>query len=178
MLFGGSYTVNRFSVSVDYQTVYLPFLPANPLSQALTVSLRVKVFGNFQFNGETSYADKLRYSADVSTLLIHNFQGGPTGETFNFPKYIVRGHVRDESGAPIEGAAVRIGGQLIYTNASGEFMTRLNKTGQLPFEVVLPEFQNVMPFRIVAAPPAVTAEPEDSSHDVLVVLSPAFRPRN
>src|SRR5439155_21912658 len=32
-------------------------------------------------------------------------------------------------------------------------------------------------FRVVAAPPTVTAEPEDSAHDVLVVLSPVFRPK-
>jgi hypothetical protein len=177
VLFGGSYTVNRFSANVDYQTVYLPFTPENPLSQALTVSLRVKLFGSFQVTGDTFYSGKLRYSAGASILLVHDFQSGATRETFNFPKYIVRGHVRDESGAPIEGAALRIGGELIYTNASGEFMLRLKKIGQLPFEVVLPKFQNAVPFRIVAAPPTVTAEAEDSAHDVLVVLSPAFRPR-
>jgi hypothetical protein len=181
ILFGGSYTANRFAVSVDYQTIYLPFLPANPFAQSLSVSLRIKLFGNFQVNGDTfrSADGRLRYSAGASTLLVHNFQhGGGNSDSFNFPKYIVRGHVRDESGAPIEGAALRIGDELVYTNAFGEFMVRQKKAGQLRFEVVLPEFLNTLTFRVVAAPPTVTAEPEDSAHDVLVVLSPVFRSRS
>jgi hypothetical protein len=179
VLFGGSYTTNRFSVSVDYQTLYLPFLP-NPFSQGLTVSLRLKLFGNFQVNGQTfrSSDGKLRYSAGASTLLVHNFQHGGSSETFSFPKYIVRGHVRDEGGSPIEGAALRIGDELVYTNVFGEFMLRQKKPGQLRFEVVLGEFLNTLPFRVIAAPPTVTAEPEDSTQDVLVVLAPVFRPRN
>ncbi|HEV2992247.1 MAG TPA: hypothetical protein VG759_27685 [Candidatus Angelobacter sp.] len=180
VLFGGSYTANRFAVSVDYQTIYLPFLPTNPFQQGLSVSLRMKLFGNFQVSGDTfrSSDGKLRYSAGASTLLVHNFQRGGSSETFSFPRYIVRGHVRDEGGAPIEGAALRIGDELVYTNALGEFMVRQKKAGQLLFEVVLPQFQNALPFRVVAAPPTVTAEPEDSAHDVLVVLSPAFKPRS
>src|SRR5205807_1905566 len=179
VLFGGSYSTNRFTVSVDYQTLYLPFL-ANPFSQGLSVSLRLKLFGNFQVNGQTfrSSDGKLRYSAGASTLLVHNFQqGGGRSETFNFPKYIVRGHVRDQGGAPIEGAALRIGGELVYTNAFGEFMVRQKKAGPLPLEVVLGEFLNTLPFRVVAAPPTVNAEPEDSALDVQVVLSPVFRSR-
>lgn len=178
VLFGGSYTTNRFAVSVDYQTLYFPFLPANPFQQGLSVSLRVKLFGNFQVNADTfrSPDGKLRYSVGANTLLIHNFQrGGSNNETFNFPKYVVRGHVRDEAGAPIEGAALRIGDEIVYTNAMGEFLLRRKKADQLQFEVVLQEFQNALTFTIIAAPATVTAEPEDSAHDVLVVLSPVFR---
>lgn len=180
ILFGGSYTTNRFAVNVDYQDMYLPFLPNNPFTQSLTVSLRIKLWGNVQVNGDTfrSSDGKLRYSAGASTLLVHNFQRGGSGETFNFPKYIVRGHVRDEGGAPIEGAALRIGDEVVYTNAFGEFILRQKKPGQLRFEVVLPEFLNALTFRVVTAPPAVTAEPEDSAHDVLVVLSPVFKPKS
>lgn len=180
ILFGGSYTTNRFIISVDYQDLYFPFLPNNPFSQSLAVSLRVKLFGNVQVSGDTfrSSDGRLRYSAGASTLLVHNFQHGGGGQTFSFPKYVVRGHVRDESGAPIEGAALRIGDELVYTNAFGEFMLRQKTSGQLPFEVVLPEFLNRLTFRVVAAPPTVTAEPEDSAHDVLVVLAPVFQPRS
>lgn len=178
VLFGGSYTTNRFAVSVDYQTLYLPFVPANPFQQGLSVSLRVKLFGNFQVNADTfrSPDGKLRYSVGANTLLVRNFQhGGSANETFNFPKFVVRGHVRDEAGAPIEGAALRIGDEIVYSNAMGEFLARRKKADQLRFEVVLPEFQNALTFTIIAAPATVTAEPEDSAHDVLVVLSPVFR---
>jgi len=180
ILFGGSYTTNRFAVNVDYQDLYLPFLPNNPFTHSLTVSLKVKLWGNVQVNGDTfrSSDGRLRYSAGASTLLVHNFQRGANNESFNFPKYVVRGHVRDEGGAPIEGAALRIGDQLVYTNALGEFIVRQKTAGPLRFEVVLPEFLNPLTFKVITAPASVTAEPEDSAHDVLVVLSPVFRPRS
>jgi hypothetical protein len=179
VLFGGSFTTNRFAVNVDYQTLYLPFLP-NPFSQGLSVSLRVKLFGNVQINGQTfrSSDGKLRYSAGASTLVVHNFQhGGNGGEVFNLPKYVVRGHVRDQGGSPIEGAALRIGGELVYTNAFGEFMLRQKKAGPLALEVVLEEFTNHLRFKVIASPPTVTAEPEDSAPDVQIVLEPVFRSR-
>ncbi|HEY6249397.1 MAG TPA: carboxypeptidase-like regulatory domain-containing protein [Candidatus Angelobacter sp.] len=180
ILFGGSYTANRFAVNVDYQDMYLPFLPNNPFTHSLTVSLKLKLWGNVQVNGDTfrSSDGRLRYSAGASTLLVHNFQRGAGNETFNFPKYVVRGHVRDVSGAPIEGAALRIGDQLVYSNAFGEFILRQRTAGPLRFEVVLPEFLNALTFKVVTAPASVTAEPEDSAHDVLVVLSPVFKPRS
>lgn len=180
ILFGGSYTTNRFAVNVDYQDLYLPFLPNNPFTHSLTVSLRLKLWGNVQVNGDTfrSSDGRLRYSAGASTLLVHNFQQGANNETFNFPKYVVRGHVRDEGGIPIEGAALRIGDQLVYTNAFGEFILRERNGGPLRFEVVLPEFLNTLVFKVITAPASVTAEPEDSAHDILVVLGPVFKPRS
>jgi hypothetical protein len=51
-LFGGSYTTNRISVSVDYQTLYMPFL-ANPLVTGIGVTLRVKLWRGFQVDGAT-----------------------------------------------------------------------------------------------------------------------------
>lgn len=179
ILFGGSYTTNRFAVNVDYQDLYLPFLPNNPFTHSLTVGLKLKLWGNIQVNGDTfrSSDGRLRYSAGASTLLVHNFQHGAS-ETYSFPKYVVRGHVRDESGAPIEGAALRIGNELVYTNAFGEFILRQQTAGPLRFEVVLPEFLNTLTFKVITAPASVTAEPEDSAHDVLVVLSPVFKPRS
>ncbi len=176
VLFGGSYSTNRVTVSVDYQTLYLPFLP-QPFSQGLSVTLRLKLFGSFQVNGQTfrSSDGKLRYSAGASTLLVHNFQHGGNEGQVSMSKYVVRGHVRDESGAPIEGAALRIGDEIVYTNAFGEFLLRQKKAGELRLEVVLAEFFNTFPFRVVAAPPTVIAGPEDSAPDVLVVLAPASR---
>jgi hypothetical protein len=176
VMFGGSYAVNRFAVSVDYQTLYLPFA-ANPFQQGVSVTLRLRLFGNFEVNGQTfrSSDGKLRYSAGASTLLIHNLQkGGNGGEVFTMPKFVVRGHVRDQSGAPIEGAALRIGDELVYTNAYGEFLVRQKKAGLLRLEIVLGEFLNTLRFRVIAAPPTVTAEPDNSAPDVLIVLAPAF----
>jgi hypothetical protein len=173
-LFGGSYTTNRFSASVDYQTLYMPFL-ANPLVTGIGVTLNLKLWGSFQVNGQTfrSPDGKLRYTASASTLLTSNLRPADGyGKQPRMGSYVIRGHVRDEGGAPIEGAAIRIGNEMAYSNAAGEFLLRLSKPQHLPLTVLGQEFLTPLNFMVVSAPPAVTATPEDSSADVLVVLRP------
>jgi hypothetical protein len=171
-LFGGSYTVNRMAVSVDYQTVYMPFLK-NPVVTGIGVNMNLKLWGNFQLHGQSfrSPDGRLRYTASLSTLLVGSGQGQRAGrETFKMPGWIVRGHVRDESGAPIEGAALRIGNEVVYTNAAGEFMAREQHAASLPLQVVLEQFLNPLPFTVVSAPATVLPGPEPSRADVTIVL--------
>jgi hypothetical protein len=174
-LFGGSYTVNRISVSVDYQTLYMPFL-AKPLVTGIGVSLHLKLWGGFQVNGNTfrSPDGKLRYTASGSTLLTPNFRlaNGNEKQAFKMGDYIVRGHVCDERGSPIEGAAIRMGEQMVFSNEAGEFFLRLAKPEHLALTVVAQEFLTPLHFTVVAAPPTITAAPEDSATDVVIVLRP------
>jgi hypothetical protein len=75
VLFGGSYTTNRISVSVDYQTLYMPFV-ANPLVTGIGVTLRVKLWRGFEVDGATfrSPDGRLRYTASGSALLTSSFR--------------------------------------------------------------------------------------------------------
>jgi hypothetical protein len=171
--FGGSYVTNRIVVSVDYQTLYMPFL-ANPFSQGISISLRVRLFRGMQVNVQTfrSADGHLRYTASGETLLTNNFRvAGSNGEdAFKHLRYMVRGHVQDRTGKPIEGAAIRIGQQLVFTNVDGEFFVRLKKPGTLPLEVVLTEFLNPASFHLVSALPAVKVFPEATAPDIEIVL--------
>src|SRR6267378_3171570 len=137
VLFGGSYVTNRFTVSVDYQTLYMPFL-VNPFSQGISISLRVRLFRSLQVNAQT-------------------FRSGD-------------GHLQDQTGGPIEGAAIRIGEQLVFTNEDGKFFVRRNKAGNLTLEVVLTEFLNSTPFHLVLAPSSVRVFPEALAPDIEIVL--------
>lgn len=173
-LFGGSYTTNRVSINVDYQTLYMPFL-ANPLVTGIGVTLQLKLWGGFQVNGDTfrSPDGKLRYTGSLSTLLTPNLHLARSGE--NRPKfgdYVVRGHVRSEHGSPIEGAAILLGDQTVYTNEAGEFLLRLKKPQQVAISVLTEEFLGPLHFTVVSAPATVTAASEDSASDVLIVLRP------
>jgi len=98
---------------------------------------------------------------------------GNRSETYKLPKYIVRGHVQDEKGNPIGGAAIRIGQEIVYTNADGDFFVRQKKPGVLAFEVALPEFLNEATFEVVSAPATAVAAPDATAPDLLVVLGPA-----
>jgi hypothetical protein len=174
-LFGGSFTTNRLSVSVDYQTLYMPFL-ANPLVTGIGVTLNLKLWGGFGVNGQTfrSPDGKLRYTASANTLLTPSLRPAERkqNQAIKIGGYIVRGRVTDEAGAPIEGAAIHIGEKTVYSNAAGEFMLRLTKPQHLALTVIPQEFLNPLNFTVVAAPPTVTAQPEDSVADVLIILRP------
>src|SRR6266481_121199 len=174
-LFGGSFTTNRLSVSVDYQTLYMPFL-ANPLVTGIGVTLNLKLWGGFGVNGQTfrSPDGKLRYTASANTLLTPSLRAAERSQnqTTKLGGYIVRGRVSDETGAPIEGAAIHIGDKTVYSNAAGEFMLRFTKARHLDLAVIPQEFLTPLSFTIVSAPPTVTAQPEDSAAAVLIVLRP------
>jgi hypothetical protein len=174
-LFGGSYTSNRLSVSVDYQTLYMPFL-ANPLVTGIGVTLQLKLWGGFQVNGNTfrSPDGKLRYTGSLSTLLTPNLHLARSAESRvpKFGDYVVHGHVRNERGSPIEGAAILLGDQTVFSNEAGEFLLRLNKPRQMTLTVLPQEFLSPLRFIVVSAPSTVTAASEDSAPDVLIVLRP------
>jgi len=179
-LFGGSYTTNRFSVSVDYQTLYMPFL-ANPLVTGVGVTLHLKLWGGVQVNGETfrSPDGKVRYTGSISTLLTPRFHlaGGEDKSAPKLGDYVVHGHVRDEHGSSVEGAAILIGDQTVFSNAAGEFLLRSNKARQLALTVLTDEFLTPLHFTVVSAPLTTSAAPEESATDVLIVLHPVTNDR-
>jgi hypothetical protein len=171
--FGGSYVTNRVAVSVDYQTLFMPFL-VNPFSQGVSISLRVRLFKSVQANVQTfrSADGHLHYTAWGDMLLTNKFRAIRSNgdDPFKHLRYVVRGHVQDQAGRPIEGAAIRIGQQLVFTNEDGEFFVRFNKAGTPTLEVVLTEFQNPASFRLASALPAVKVLPEALAPDVEIVL--------
>jgi hypothetical protein len=171
--FGGSYITNRITASVDYQNLYMPFL-VHPFSQGISISLRVRLFRSMQVTMQTfrSSEGHLRYTASGDTLLTTKFRAvGSNGEDpFKHLRYMVRGHVQDQTGSRIEGAAIRVGQQLVFTNADGEFFVRRNKAGTLTLEVVLTEFLNSASFQLVSALPSVKVSPEADALDVEIVL--------
>ena len=114
----------------------------------------------------------LRYSVWGDTLLTNKFRAVRSNgeDPFKHLRYMVRGHVQDRTGSPIEGAAIRIGQQLVFTNADGKFFIRLNKAGSLTLEVVLTEFLNPALFHLVSALTEVEVSPEPVAPDVEIVL--------
>src|SRR5439155_232817 len=142
ILYGGNYLSNAFSVGVDYQTLYLPFR-ANPFSQGINISLRIRLFSSLQVSAQTfrSPAGQLRYTAAGNTILTSNFRPAVNESAKNFKRlrYVVRGRVQDERGQPVEGAALVIGDEIVFTNAAGEFLVRRKSAAMLPVQVRLTE---------------------------------------
>ncbi|MGH9603139.1 MAG: SPOR domain-containing protein, partial [Terriglobales bacterium] len=182
MSFGGQFLSNRFTIGVDYQTLYIPFSPT-PFTQALALKIRFRPFGSVDLNAQTYVTPdgKLRYTAFGNTAL-YRYSGlrvGESGQNFTMGRYIVRGRVLDDKEQPLNGAALRIGKELAFTDVDGRFFLRVKKARRYPVGVALEEF--ILPgyFEVVSAPAEVQAVAEDSQEEMVIVVrrvSPPKRP--
>jgi hypothetical protein len=173
--FGGDFISNRLMVSVNYQNVYLPFRPSNPFQQALALNASFRVTGPMQITAASNVAPDghLRYSIGMSTYL-YRLRGmalnANSPDSFSISKYVIQGVVLDDLGAPLEGAALRIGKQVVYTDSSGRFMLRFSKRGSYPLSLAPEEFLTNGVYQVVSAPSEVHSESEDNAIDVRVVV--------
>ncbi|MBZ5596862.1 MAG: hypothetical protein LAN83_00955 [Acidobacteriia bacterium] len=170
--FGGNLIGNRLSVGLEYQTIYVPYVPAKPFTQAAVINIRLRPFGNVELNGGTGVgADgKVRYTAWGNTLMVRNDRYQQTPAAMTIPKYIIRGHVADESGKPIRGAALRIGKELTFTDSDGLFFVRASKRSGVPVEVAFDEFLASGNWEKVTVPESANPELEEHAVELEVVL--------
>jgi hypothetical protein len=173
--FGGNFTSNRLQLIADYQNVYLPFRPDRPFEQALALNVAFRVAGPLQITGASNVAPDghMRYTFGVSTYL-YRFSGlisnANSPDSFSIAKYLVQGVVEDDQSNPVEGAALHVGKQVVYTDSLGHFMARFSKRGVFPLSVAPEEFITNGLYQVVSAPSQVRAEPEDTSSQVQVVI--------
>jgi len=172
--FGGDFTSNRLLLRADYQNVYLPFRPDRPFQQALALNVALRVAGPLQITAASNIAPDghLRYSFGVSTYL-YRFRGmamNANSDSFSIAKYVVQGVVKDDQGIPVEGAALHIGKEVVYTDSCGRFMARFSKRGPFPLSVAPDEFINNGVYEVVSAPSQVSAAAEDDATNVQVVV--------
>ncbi len=180
MSFGGQFLSNRFTIGVDYQTLYIPFNPV-PFTQAIALKLRFRPFGNVDLNAQTYVTPdgKLRYTAFGNTAL-YRYSGLRVGEgsqNFKLEDKIIRGRVVDEKNEPVNGAALRIGKELVFTDVEGKFFVRVKKARGYAVKVVIEEFIVPGYFEVVTAPAEIQAVAEDSEVEVVIVVRRVSPPR-
>lgn len=177
--FGGNYFSNRFTVGVDYQTVYVPFLK-QPFQQGLALTLQLRPFGGIELNGQSFLGPdgKTRYSVSGSDMLYgaSRFFGVNGSSGFRLPRYVIRGRVVDERGNAIPGAAVRVEGEVLLTNAAGEFFMRQKRSGTYSIRVSFEDFVNPLPYEVVYCPQKVTAAREEAAPEVVITLRRSRNP--
>lgn len=174
--FGGNFISNFATVSVDYQTLFLPFLtgPQGQFKQVMVVGLHFQLPHGVQFNMESNVTPlgQIRYTAYATTYAYRGMGGGSNGTSFNgsFFQNVVRGQVLDPGGNPIEGAAFHVGTELAVSDTEGNFMVRMKKPGTLAFTVAFDQFTAPGKYVIVQAPVKVNATKEDDAQDYAIVL--------
>ena len=171
--FGGDFTSNRLMLQADYQNLYLPFRPDHPFQQALALNAAVRVLGPMQITAASNVdpTGHLRYTFGMSTYVYRTSGMTSThSESFSIAKFLVQGVVKDDQGNPVEGAALRIGKEVVYSDSTGAFLARMGKHGPFPLSVVPEEFLTNGLYEAVSAPSTVRAETEDAAANLEIVI--------
>ena len=173
VLFGANLLTALGEFGVDYQIVHQPLQSFQPFRSALNLTARLQLGGY-----STSFGTYVRpdgavdYSASGSTFLYTGSSMGaqPIQTTTGIARFIVRGTVRDEAGDPVEGAALDLGGHVVFTNAAGVFFIRDGRPRRLPVTVLLREFLLPGRWELVSAPAVAEARAEGREATLAIVL--------
>jgi hypothetical protein len=113
----------------------------------------------------------VRYTFGMSTWLYRTSgMMSARSETFSIAKFLVQGVVKDDQGNPVEGAALHIGKEVVYSDSTGAFLERMGKHGPFPLSVAPDEFIMNGVYETVSAPSSVRAETDDAAANVEIVI--------
>jgi hypothetical protein len=159
----------------DYQVVHQPFRPFSPFRSSLNLTARLQL-GNYSTSLGTYVREDgaVDYAASGSTFLYMGGLGGiqpqQVGTGGSMGRYVVRGVVRDERGQPVEGAALAIGGEVVFTNSAGEFFVRVRSPRRYDLSVRLEEFLFPGRWDVVSAPAQCRAQAEAAAASTEIIL--------
>ncbi|MGH7630519.1 MAG: carboxypeptidase-like regulatory domain-containing protein [Gemmatimonadales bacterium] len=174
VLFGGSLLTSVGEIGVDYQIVHQPFAPFDPFRSAISLTARLQLGRYSTSLGTYVQPDgRVDYAASAGTFLYlgefgvqpHRIGGGG-----GIARYLIRGRVVDEAGAPVEGAAVDLGGEIVFTNSRGEFSLRTRRPARYAVEVRPDEFLLPGAWQVRNAPATVTAAAEERAEVIQIIL--------
>jgi hypothetical protein len=173
--YGATLLSNLLSVTAEYQTVFLPFVSAGPqqFKQVLVLGLHLQLPQGIQLQADTSVAPsgRVQYTGYATSYGYRAMTASPgASSSGGFFRYLVSGRVVDADGHPLEGAAVRIGNDLAFTNSEGRFSMRLRKEQPVPLAVALDEFVAPGRYEVVSAPPRVLPALDSDEKDCEIVV--------
>jgi hypothetical protein len=153
--FGGAYTSNRLTFSVDHSIMFMPFAGA-AFQQVTAVALSFRLRG-YHVNLGTSLIPIIgpKYTASVSSFVkgpLDIQSRGPQMHGSAGGKFLISGRVTDRDGAGLEGAAVVIGHDTVITDSSGAFFVRVRKPKTQTMRVATDQFSAPGNWRVVTAP--------------------------
>jgi hypothetical protein len=169
--YGGSFTSNRLTASVGYQTDFVPYGQRSAFQQAISVSVTCQLPHSTTINLATNTLPNgvVRWGTYGNSYVQGPLQGGDAAGMAHASqsrlgaRFIVRGIVRDASGKPVAGAAVLVGKEVAFTDFDGTFFVRFRKAKALPVRVVPEDFRAPGNWRVISAPDRVTPEPTDKT---------------
>lgn len=171
--FGGTYRGESMELGVGYQIAHQPLDPERPFQRMLNLSLRVQL-GDYRAAVATTVTPSgaVVYDASAATFLYLGGENGLVAAPLTVPlhRYVVRGVVRDERGAPLSGAAVQLGRELVFSDSHGRFFARFRSTRQVPVRVLLEEFLVPGRFSVQLVPGVVRPQLDAQASEITVVV--------
>ena len=171
--FGGAFTSGLTTLGLDYQVIHTPYRPRNPFAQTIALSVRVPL-GNYRVNAASFVTPdgRVNYTGSASTFFYAGdvLGGGGRSLEIKFERYIVQGTVVDESGVIVDGAAIDVGGSVVFTDSRGRFFVRRSSSREATLRVLVDEFLATGRFEVVAAPTTVKPRTERESVPVKIVV--------
>jgi len=153
--------------------VHAPLDPAQPFQRTLNLSIRLQL-GNYRAAVATTLTPSgaVVYDASAATFLYLGGENGLFATPIATPltRYVVQGIVRDDRGAPLSGAALLIGGELVFSDSRGRFFARFRSTRQVRITVLLEEFLVSGRFRVELVPAIVRPQLEGQASELTVVV--------
>lgn len=173
---GGALQTNRFGATVDYQIRRSVWQDEALFARTLALGFRVQLGGyRAEMNTHVTPDGQVNYTGSGGTFVyMGSGAGAPQSEAFpRMGRYVVRGQVRDQAGKPVDGAALDVGGERVYSNGVGEFMIRTTRMGPHTLRLMPAEFLAPGTFTVVSAPATVTAMPDGVAQHLAIVLQRA-----
>ncbi len=173
---GGSFFSNLATISATYQTYYVPTNTSAPFQNNLMLDVQFNLFGRLQLHASNYIAPsgKVLYSADARTQFSKDFSSANPGAEYarSVGAMQVCGHVVNQAGTPVDGAALMIDETPVYTDTDGHFCMREKKSRVHALKILDDQFLDGIQYHTVKAPPEVQSEPAQSDKtDVLIVVA-------
>lgn len=160
--FGGGFLSNHFTVDVSQTTLFMPlYVGRSPFQQTLSVNLSLPLPRGTRFHLGTTVdpTGKLRFTTDGTAYANGPFAFGSTPDhttaSHTAGKYVITGRVVDTQGQPVDGAALQIGKETVYTDDTGSFFLRVRHQRTYTLAVLLDQFIAPGNWRVTTAPPTV-----------------------
>ncbi len=171
---GGELATRFGTARVDYEMFYVPTAPQRPFQQAMVFTAQVHLFHRLSAEAESAVDPLGRtvYTFRLGTQYARNGAAGAVAiKTMGsgLGSYELRGRVIEAPGTPVEGAAIEIGKQRVYTDSDGKFSLRENRAHSHPLQVLTDEFLTAIPYEVVRAPAMVVSLRGESEEIQIVV---------
>ena len=170
---GGELLTASTSLRVDYELLYVANRPQQPFQQAAVVSAGLRLWHDLAFEVSSAVGPTgvVGYTFRFTTFGARNAPAAQAGMGIRLGDSVLEGMVVDERGQPIEGAALEIDANHLYTDSKGSFCFRERRPGSHLLQVLTADFLTPGDFQVASAPVHVVSRLESDATPVRIVVT-------